>query len=120
MGRHWYTAREYGRAVERLAATLPVFGLGADVIAGFLGDTRTTRRRSRWEAALPFTYLHVFPFVATGRRPSGWDATSPAASCSSVPGRCGTSRSRRRAPIGGGVPGRWPISSWWGTTSGRG
>ena len=63
MGRHWYTAREYGRAVERLAATLPVFGLGADVIAGFPGETDADHAETlALVAALPFTYLHVFPF----------------------------------------------------------
>jgi threonylcarbamoyladenosine tRNA methylthiotransferase MtaB len=32
MGRHWYSAREYAAAVERLSRSLPVFGLGADVV----------------------------------------------------------------------------------------
>jgi len=39
MGRHWYTAAEYRRRVERLAARLPVFALGADVMVGFPGET---------------------------------------------------------------------------------
>lgn len=67
MGRHWYTAASYARAVERLAATLPVFGLGADVIAGFPGEDESEHRETlALVESLPFTYLHVFPF---SRRP---------------------------------------------------
>jgi threonylcarbamoyladenosine tRNA methylthiotransferase MtaB len=67
MGRHWYTARGYADAVERLARTLPVFGLGADVIAGFPGETAEEHAETlALVEALPFTYLHVFPF---SRRP---------------------------------------------------
>ena len=63
MGRHWYTSESYARAVERLAARLPVFGLGADVIVGFPGEAdddfaATTSLVER----LPFTYLHVFTY----------------------------------------------------------
>src|SRR5881275_1189579 len=38
MGRHWYTAESYRARIEWLAARLPVFGLGADIIAGFAGE----------------------------------------------------------------------------------
>ena len=65
MGRHWYTAATYAAAVERLVAAHEVFALGADVIAGFPGETdadhRTTVDLIR---QLPFTYLHVFPYSA--------------------------------------------------------
>ena len=63
MGRHWYTARSYADAVERLAARLPWFGLGADVIAGFPGETAEDHRDTMSVVErLPFTYLHVFPY----------------------------------------------------------
>ena len=63
MGRHWYTAESYRARIEWLAERLPVFGLGADVIAGFPGETEDDHRASRTLLnALPFTYLHVFPF----------------------------------------------------------
>ncbi|MCC6928580.1 MAG: MiaB/RimO family radical SAM methylthiotransferase [Gemmatimonadaceae bacterium] len=63
MGRHWYTARRYAESIEALAATLPVFGLGADVIAGFPGETDDDHAATvALLASLPFTYLHVFPF----------------------------------------------------------
>ena len=63
MGRHWYTAESYRARIEWLAGQLPVFGLGADIIAGFPGETETDHRASlALIEALPFTYLHVFPF----------------------------------------------------------
>lgn len=63
MGRHWYKAASYAAAVERIAAGLPVFGLGADVIAGFPGESEDDHRRTMAVVeSLPFTYLHVFPY----------------------------------------------------------
>ena len=63
MGRHWYTAESYRARIEWLAERLPVFGLGADVIAGFPGETDDDHRASlALIQDLPFTYLHVFPF----------------------------------------------------------
>jgi threonylcarbamoyladenosine tRNA methylthiotransferase MtaB len=63
MGRHWYTASSYARAVQRIVERRPVFALGADVIAGFPGETADDHRATcRLIEDLPFTYLHVFPF----------------------------------------------------------
>ena len=63
MGRHWYTSRTYRARLEWLAERLAVFGLGADVIAGFPGETDADHRATiELIEALPFTYLHVFPF----------------------------------------------------------
>jgi threonylcarbamoyladenosine tRNA methylthiotransferase MtaB len=63
MGRHWYTAASYKDRVERLAARLPAFGLGADVMVGFPGETAADHRATRnLIEVLPFTYLHVFPY----------------------------------------------------------
>src|SRR3989441_13966 len=63
MGRHWYTAESYRARLEWLAERLPVFGLGADIIAGFPGETDADHRATvALVQALPFTYLHVFPF----------------------------------------------------------
>jgi threonylcarbamoyladenosine tRNA methylthiotransferase MtaB len=63
MGRHWYTAESYRARIEWLAEHLPVFGLGADVIAGFPGESEADHHASvTLLHALPFTYLHVFPF----------------------------------------------------------
>jgi threonylcarbamoyladenosine tRNA methylthiotransferase MtaB len=63
MGRHWYTAASYRARLEHLAARLPAFGLGADVMVGFPGEAVADHHATRdLIAALPFTYLHVFPY----------------------------------------------------------
>jgi len=63
MGRHWYTAESYRARLEWIAARLPVLGLGADIIAGFPGETDDDHRATTaLVEALPFSYLHVFPY----------------------------------------------------------
>ena len=63
MGRHWYSAVSYATAVERVVRNAGVFALGADVIAGFPGETDEDHARTRsLLESLPFTYLHVFPY----------------------------------------------------------
>jgi threonylcarbamoyladenosine tRNA methylthiotransferase MtaB len=63
MGRHWYTAAKYATVVERLVSARPVFGLGADIIVGFPGETDADHSATvELVERLPFTYLHVFPF----------------------------------------------------------
>ncbi len=63
MGRHWYTAESYRARIDWLAERLPVFGLGADVIAGFPAESDADHEATvGLIEALPFTYLHVFPF----------------------------------------------------------
>ncbi|MCC6774397.1 MAG: MiaB/RimO family radical SAM methylthiotransferase [Gemmatimonadaceae bacterium] len=63
MGRHWYSAASYAAALERLARAHPVFGLGADVIAGFPGETEQDHHATlALVESLPFTYLHVFAY----------------------------------------------------------
>ncbi len=65
MGRHWYTRATYAAAIERLASRMPVLGLGADVIAGFPGETDEDHAATlRVIDELPFTSLHVFPYSA--------------------------------------------------------
>jgi len=63
MGRHWYTAESYRARIEWLAERMPVFGLGADIIAGFPGETQQDHDATLTLLdALPLSYLHVFPF----------------------------------------------------------
>ena len=75
MGRHWYTSRTYRERIEQLAERVSPFGLGADIIAGFPGETDADHAATlALVEALPFTYLHVFPYsprpdVAAGRLP---------------------------------------------------
>jgi threonylcarbamoyladenosine tRNA methylthiotransferase MtaB len=63
MGRHWYTAETYASAIDALVRDRPVFGLGADVMCGFPGETEDDHRRTvALIEHMPFSYLHVFPF----------------------------------------------------------
>ncbi|HKG94688.1 MAG TPA: radical SAM protein, partial [Gemmatimonadaceae bacterium] len=63
MGRHWYGASSYAAAVQRIVGGRGAFGLGADVIAGFPGETEADHGATlALVERLPFTYLHVFPF----------------------------------------------------------
>lgn len=63
MGRHWYTAHTYRAAVESLVRGQEAFGLGADLITGFPGETAADHAATvALVEALPFTYLHVFPW----------------------------------------------------------
>jgi threonylcarbamoyladenosine tRNA methylthiotransferase MtaB len=87
MGRHWYTAESYRARIEWLAERLPVFGLGADVIAGFPGESDADHHASLTLLhALPFTYLHVFPF-----------SVRPDAAAARLPGQVQPSVIRDRA-----------------------
>ena len=63
MGRHWYTGGAYASAIEALATSCNVLGLGADIITGFPGETADDHAATvSLVEQLPFTYLHVFPF----------------------------------------------------------
>ncbi|HUL48549.1 MAG TPA: MiaB/RimO family radical SAM methylthiotransferase [Gemmatimonadales bacterium] len=81
MGRHWYSAGSYRARIEFLAEWMPVFGLGADIIAGFPGESEDDHRATvEIVRTLPFTYLHVFPFSARPDAPATrlGDALPPA------------------------------------------
>ena len=63
MGRHWYTARSYQTSIERIIGSRTVFGLGADIICGFPGETEDDHLQTvALVERLPFTSLHVFPY----------------------------------------------------------
>ena len=60
-----YTVALYRGLVERLTAAIPRLGLGADVIAGFPGESDDDFAETLGLVeALPFSYLHVFPYSA--------------------------------------------------------
>jgi threonylcarbamoyladenosine tRNA methylthiotransferase MtaB len=87
MGRHWYTRSTYGKAVERIVRDQPVFALGADVIAGFPGESDEDHRATvDFVESLPFTYLHVFPYSAR-----------PGTAATRLSGQVDAQVSRRRA-----------------------
>jgi threonylcarbamoyladenosine tRNA methylthiotransferase MtaB len=59
----WYRAEHYVRRVERIRERLPDAAIGADVIAGFPGETDADHAATLdFIRRLPFTYLHVFSY----------------------------------------------------------
>jgi len=61
--RRWYRAEQYARRLEWIRAWLPDAAIGADVMAGFPGETQAEHDATlEFIRALPFTYLHVFSF----------------------------------------------------------
>jgi threonylcarbamoyladenosine tRNA methylthiotransferase MtaB len=61
----WYRAAHYARRIELIRELLPNAGIGADVIAGFPGETDEDHHATlTLVEQLPFTYLHVFSFSA--------------------------------------------------------
>jgi threonylcarbamoyladenosine tRNA methylthiotransferase MtaB len=69
----WYRAEHYARRVELIREHLPHAAIGADVIAGFPGETHADHAATLdFIERLPFTYLHVFSF---SKRPGTRAAT---------------------------------------------
>ncbi len=67
----WYRAEQYARRLEWIRAWLPDAAIGADVIAGFPGETQAEHDATlEFIRALPFTYLHVFSFSARPGTPA--------------------------------------------------
>ena len=61
----WYRAEHYARRVELIRERLPHAAIGADVIAGFPGETQADHSATlAFIETLPFTYLHVFSYSA--------------------------------------------------------
>ncbi len=59
----WYRAAHYVRRIELIRERLPEAGIGADVIAGFPGETEEDHQATlALLAHLPLSYLHVFSF----------------------------------------------------------
>jgi threonylcarbamoyladenosine tRNA methylthiotransferase MtaB len=58
-------AEHFARRVELIRELMPNAGIGADVIAGFPGETATDHRATvELIERLPLTYLHIFSFSA--------------------------------------------------------
>lgn len=61
--RRWYRTEHYARRVELIRELLPDAAIGADVIAGFPGETDSDHQATcDFLSRLPLTYLHVFSF----------------------------------------------------------
>lgn len=85
----WYRAEHYAERIKLIRSMLPDAAVGADVIAGFPGETNEDFRATfEFIERLPFTYLHVFSFSA---RPGTQAADL------GVPVLAGSARERTRA-----------------------
>ena len=71
----WYRAEHYARRAELVHERLPDASIGADVIAGFPGETEEDHGATmNFIEARSFTYLHVFSYSV---RPGTGAATLP-------------------------------------------
>ncbi len=67
----WYRAEHYARRAELVREWLPDAAIGADVIAGFPGETDEDHRATlALIERLPLAYLHVFSFSARPGTPA--------------------------------------------------
>jgi threonylcarbamoyladenosine tRNA methylthiotransferase MtaB len=66
-----YWAAQYAERILAIRAQVSDCGIGADVMAGFPGETDQDHASSaRFIESLPFTYLHVFPYSARPNTPA--------------------------------------------------
>jgi threonylcarbamoyladenosine tRNA methylthiotransferase MtaB len=66
----WYRSEHYARRIDFIHEQLPHAAIGADVIAGFPGETEDDHATTmKFIESRPFTYLHVFSYsVRPGTR----------------------------------------------------
>jgi len=90
----WYRAEHYARRVELIHERLSNAAIGADVIAGFPGETEDDHAATlAFIEARPFTYLHVFSY---SKRPGTKAASLP----NHVPGSVIKRRARELRALG--------------------
>jgi len=83
----WYRTEHYARRVELIRERLPHAAIGADVIAGFPGETDADHAATlSFIDRLPFTYLHVFSY-----------SSRPGTKAASLPNHVAGSIIKRRA-----------------------
>jgi len=75
----WYRTEHYARRVTLIREFLPHAAIGADVIAGFPGETEADHAATlRFIDSLPFTYLHVFSYSSRpGTKAAALDSQLP-------------------------------------------
>jgi threonylcarbamoyladenosine tRNA methylthiotransferase MtaB len=90
----WYRAEHYARRAHLIREHLPHAAIGADVIAGFPGETGEDHSTTlAFIESLPLTYLHVFSF---SKRPG----TQAAALVNEVPSAVIKNRARELRALG--------------------
>lgn len=72
MGRGHYDAGILPDFCRDLASVFPVYGLGADILSGFPGESEAQAAENEaFLESLPFTYAHVFPYSKRPGTPAG-------------------------------------------------
>jgi threonylcarbamoyladenosine tRNA methylthiotransferase MtaB len=90
----WYRAEHYARRAHLIREHLPHAAIGADVIAGFPGETGEDHATTlAFIDSLPLTYLHVFSF---SKRPG----TQAATLANEVPAEVIKNRARQLRALG--------------------
>jgi threonylcarbamoyladenosine tRNA methylthiotransferase MtaB len=83
----WYRTEHYARRIELIRDQLPNAAIGADVIAGFPGETAEDHASTiDFIERRPFTYLHVFSY-----------SVRPGTAAESMPGHIPDATIRERA-----------------------
>jgi len=86
-----YTPELFASVVREIAAALPHAAVGADVLAGFPGETETDFAETlALLESLPLAYLHVFPFSPRPQTPAATFSGRPDAAA--VRARCAAAR----------------------------
>jgi MiaB/RimO family radical SAM methylthiotransferase len=89
MGRGHYDPARTEAFLEALRACWPVFGLGADLLAGFPGETEAEFQETLALCRrLPLSYAHVFPY-----------SPRPGTAAAGFPGQIPWGEKRRRAAL---------------------
>ncbi len=92
--RRWHTREQYRTRALAIAHAVAPIGLGADIIAGFPGETADDHRATcALVEELPFTYLHVFPW-------SPRTGTAAATLSGRIPERVSWERARELRALG--------------------
>jgi threonylcarbamoyladenosine tRNA methylthiotransferase MtaB len=87
--RRWYRAEHYSRRVELIQENLLHAAIGADIIAGFPGETEQDHQASlRFIQDRPFSYLHVFSY-----------SSRPGTKAASLPDTVSPENIKRRARV---------------------
>jgi threonylcarbamoyladenosine tRNA methylthiotransferase MtaB len=83
----WYRTEHYSRRVDLIHHRLPNTAIGADVIAGFPGETESDHAATlNFIDRRPFTYLHVFSY-----------SPRPGTKAASMPNQVSAATIKRRA-----------------------
>jgi threonylcarbamoyladenosine tRNA methylthiotransferase MtaB len=101
-----YSTADYRRLVDSLRSARPDINIGADVIAGFPGETDASFERTvKFLEQTPVTYLHAFAYSPRPGTPAGAERRPPAAAVKERVRRLRAFSASRRAAYESGFAG---------------